>query len=214
MRRILQAFLFIYVGKGRGTVKSLESKILNEGKVLSETVLKVDSFLNHQIDPELMRQIGEEFAARFANAGITKILTLESSGIAPSVMAGLTMNVPVVFARKRKSLTLINDLYSAEVHSFTKKETNEISISSEYINQNDVVLVIDDFLANGQAVLGLMDILKQAGASLAGVGIVIEKGFQDGGKMIREKGIQVESLAIIDSLAEGNVTFRKEGALK
>lgn len=195
-------------------MKSLESKILNEGKVLSETVLKVDSFLNHQIDPELMRQIGEEFAARFANAGITKILTLESSGIAPSVMAGLTMNVPVVFARKRKSLTLINDLYSAEVHSFTKKETNEISISSEYINQNDVVLVIDDFLANGQAVLGLMDILKQAGASLAGVGIVIEKGFQDGGKMIREKGIQVESLAIIDSLAEGNVTFRKEGALK
>ncbi|MFD1174139.1 xanthine phosphoribosyltransferase [Oceanobacillus picturae] len=195
-------------------MKSLESKILNEGKVLSETVLKVDSFLNHQIDPELMRQIGEEFAARFADAGVTKILTLESSGIAPSVMAGLTMNVPVVFARKRKSLTLINDLYSAEVHSFTKKETNEISISSEYINQNDVVLVIDDFLANGQAVLGLMDILKQAGASLAGVGIVIEKGFQDGGKMIREKGIQVESLAIIDSLAEGNVTFRKEGALK
>ncbi|AVQ98490.1 xanthine phosphoribosyltransferase [Oceanobacillus sp. M65] len=195
-------------------MKSLESKILNEGKVLSETVLKVDSFLNHQIDPELMRLIGEEFAARFADAGVTKILTLESSGIAPSVMAGLTMNVPVVFARKRKSLTLINDLYSAEVHSFTKKETNEISISSEYINQNDVVLVIDDFLANGQAVLGLMDILKQAGASLAGVGIVIEKGFQDGGKMIREKGIQVESLAIIDSLAEGNVTFRKEGALK
>lgn len=195
-------------------MKSLESKILNEGKVLSETVLKVDSFLNHQIDPELMRLIGEEFAARFADAGVTKILTLESSGIAPSVMAGLTMNVPVVFARKRKSLTLINDLYSAEVHSFTKKETNEISISSEYINQNDVVLVIDDFLANGQAVLGLMDILKQAGASLAGVGIVIEKGFQDGGKMIREKGIQVESLAIIDSLAEGNVTFREEGALK
>ncbi|NAP01407.1 xanthine phosphoribosyltransferase [Halomonas sp. MG34] len=195
-------------------MKSLESKILNEGKVLSETVLKVDSFLNHQIDPELMRLIGEEFAARFADAGVTKILTLESSGIAPSVMAGLTMNVPVVFSRKRKSLTLINDLYSAEVHSFTKKETNEISISSEYINQNDVVLVIDDFLANGQAVLGLMDILKQAGASLAGVGIVIEKGFQDGGKMIREKGIQVESLAIIDSLAEGNVTFRKEGALK
>ncbi|CDO02840.1 Xanthine phosphoribosyltransferase [Oceanobacillus picturae] len=195
-------------------MKSLESKILNEGKVLSETVLKVDSFLNHQIDPKLMRQIGEEFAARFADAGVTKILTLESSGIAPSVMAGLTMNVPVVFARKRKSLTLINDLYSAEVHSFTKKETNEISISSEYINQNDVVLVIDDFLANGQAVLGLMDILNQAGASLAGVGIVIEKGFQDGGKMIREKGIQVESLAIIDSLAEGNVTFRKEGALK
>ncbi|GAQ19019.1 xanthine phosphoribosyltransferase [Oceanobacillus picturae] len=195
-------------------MKSLESKILNEGKVLSETVLKVDSFLNHQIDPKLMRQIGEEFAARFADAGVTKILTLESSGIAPSVMAGLTMNVPVVFARKRKSLTLVNDLYSAEVHSFTKKETNEISISSEYINQNDVVLVIDDFLANGQAVIGLMDILKQAGASLAGVGIVIEKGFQDGGKMIREKGIQVESLAIIDSLAEGNVTFRKEGALK
>ncbi|MFD2630198.1 xanthine phosphoribosyltransferase [Oceanobacillus kapialis] len=195
-------------------MNKLESTILNEGKVLSETVLKVDSFLNHQIDPELMKQIGEEFAARFANAGVTKILTLESSGIAPSVMTGLTMNVPVVFARKRKSLTLLNDLYSAEVHSFTKKETNEISISSDYIGKGDVVLVIDDFLANGQAVLGLMDIIDQAGASLAGIGIVIEKGFQDGGKMIRDKGIHVESLAIIDSLAEGKVTFRKEGALK
>ncbi|WP_042224415.1 xanthine phosphoribosyltransferase [Oceanobacillus manasiensis] len=195
-------------------MKSLESTILNEGKVLSETVLKVDSFLNHQIDPKLMKEMGEEFAARFADAGVTKILTLESSGIAPSVMAGLTMGVPVVFARKRKSLTLLNNLYSAEVHSFTKKETNEISISSDYIKRDDVVLVIDDFLANGQAVLGLMDIIEQSGAALAGVGIVIEKGFQDGGKMVRDKNIRVESLAIIDSLADGKVTFRKEEAKK
>ncbi len=161
-----------------------------------------------------MKEMGEEFAARFADAGVTKILTLESSGIAPSVMAGLTMGVPVVFARKRKSLTLLNNLYSAEVHSFTKKETNEISISSDYIKRDDVVLVIDDFLANGQAVLGLMDIIEQSGAALAGVGIVIEKGFQDGGKMVRDKNIRVESLAIIDSLADGKVTFRKEEAKK
>lgn len=194
-------------------MKLLKQKILNEGKVLSTSVLKVDSFLNHQIDPELMQQIGEEFTARFTEAGITKILTLESSGIAPSTMAGLRLGVPVIFARKRKSLTLIDHLYSAKVHSYTKKETNEISVSQDFISSDDVVLIIDDFLANGQAALGLLDIVEQAGALLAGVGIVIEKGFQGGGDMIRKRGIRVESLATIESLADGKVTFKEDSSL-
>jgi len=188
----------------------LKRKILSEGKVLSDSVLKVDTFLNHQIDPELMQHIGEEFAARYTDAGITKILTLESSGIAPSMMTGLRLGVPAVFARKRKSLTLIDHLYSAEVHSYTKKETNEISISKDFITSEDVVLVIDDFLANGQAALGLINLVEQAGASLAGVGIVIEKGFQDGGDLIRQRDIRVDSLAIIQSLVDGKITFQEE----
>lgn len=185
----------------------LKEKIKQEGKVLSDTVLKVDSFLNHQIDPELMLEIGKEFAARFKDEGVTKILTLESSGIAPAVMTGLYLNVPVVFARKRKSLTLVNDLLTAEVYSFTKQETNEISVSQKFISENDRLLIIDDFLANGQAALGLADIVDQAKASIAGMGIVIEKGFQDGGKQLREKGYKVESLAIVQSLANSKVTF-------
>jgi xanthine phosphoribosyltransferase len=185
----------------------LKNKIEQEGIVLSNTVLKVDSFLNHQIDPNLMSEIGNEFAKRFANKGITKVLTIESSGIAPSVFAGLELGVPVVFARKRKSLTLINDLLTSSVHSFTKGETNEISVSNKYINENDVVLIIDDFLANGQAALGLVDIVEQANANVAGIGIVIEKGFQDGGKQLREKGYVIESLAIISSLKNGKVSF-------
>lgn len=187
---------------------------MDEGNVLSETVLKVDSFLNHQIDPKLMQAIGEEYADRFYDSGITKILTLESSGIAPATMAGLALGVPVIFARKRKSLTLINELYSAQVYSFTKKETNKISVSKDYLSEDDVVLVIDDFLANGQAIAGLVDIVEQACAKLAGVGIVIEKGFQEGGKQIRERGIRVESLAIISSLENGQVTFEKEAVPK
>ena len=185
----------------------LKNKIEQEGIVLSNTVLKVDSFLNHQIDPNLMSEIGKEFSKRFANKGITKVLTIESSGIAPSVFAGLELGVPVVFARKRKSLTLINDLLTSSVHSFTKGETNEISVSNKYINENDVVLIIDDFLANGQAALGLIDIVEQANANVAGIGIVIEKGFQDGGKQLREKGYVIESLAIISSLENGKVSF-------
>ncbi|MBD8006699.1 xanthine phosphoribosyltransferase [Bacillus norwichensis] len=191
-------------------MKALQEKIVTEGKVLSDTVLKVDSFLNHQIDPYLMKQIGEEFAARYQEAGVTKIITIESSGIAPATMAGLLMNVPVVFARKRKSLTLSENLYTAKVHSFTKKETNEISISGDFIQQDDVVLIIDDFLANGQAVLGLLDMIEQAGARLAGVGIVIEKGFQSGGQLIRDRGIRVDSLAIVSSLQNGKVEFMEE----
>ncbi|MDN4494656.1 xanthine phosphoribosyltransferase [Ureibacillus aquaedulcis] len=185
----------------------LKEKILKEGKVLSDTVLKVDSFLNHQIDPLLMKEIGEEFANRYTDEVITKILTIESSGIAPATMLGLTIGAPVVFARKRKSLTLSGNLYSSNVHSFTKNESNEISVSKEFLSADDNVLIIDDFLANGEAVKGLLDIAEQAGANVVGVGIVIEKGFQQGGMLLREQGIRIESLANIKSLANGQVEF-------
>jgi len=191
-------------------MKLLHDKIMQEGKVLSSSVLKVDSFLNHQIDPMLMKEIGHEFANRFSDQVITKILTIESSGIAPSVMLGLEIGAPVVFARKRKSLTLSDNLYSSKVHSFTKNETNDISVSRNFLNEDDNILIIDDFLANGEAVKGLLDIAAQAGANVVGVGIVIEKGFQDGGKLLREQGVRVESLAIVDSLEDGKVTFAAE----
>ncbi|MCQ6534169.1 xanthine phosphoribosyltransferase [Bacillus mycoides] len=188
-------------------MKVLQEKILNEGKVLSGDVLKVDAFLNHQIDPVLMQEIGKEFAKRFKEENITKIVTIESSGIAPAVMAALELGVKVVFARKRKSLTLQDNMYVANVYSFTKQETNEISLSRNHIDENDHVLIIDDFLANGQAALGLMSLVEQSGASIAGIGIVIEKAFQDGGKKLREQGVRVESLAEIASLDNGTVTF-------
>ncbi|PFT20909.1 xanthine phosphoribosyltransferase [Bacillus thuringiensis] len=188
-------------------MKVLQEKILNEGKVLSGDVLKVDAFLNHQIDPVLMQEIGKEFAKRFKEENITKIVTIESSGIAPAVMAALELGVKVIFARKRKSLTLQDNMYVASVYSFTKQETNEISLSRNHIDESDRVLIIDDFLANGQAALGLMSLVDQAGASIAGIGIVIEKAFQDGGKKLREQGVRVESLAEIASLDNGTVTF-------
>jgi xanthine phosphoribosyltransferase len=185
----------------------LQKKILTEGKVLSDHVLKVDSFLNHQVDPKLMKEIGKEFAGRFSQTPVTKILTLESSGIAPAVMAGLYMNVPVIFARKRKSLTLTDNLLSTKVYSFTKNEYNEVSVSGSFLQKSDQVLILDDFLANGQAALGLIDLTKQAGATVAGIGIVIEKSFQDGGDQLREMGFKVESLARIKSLKNKQVEF-------
>lgn len=188
----------------------LQQKIINEGTVLSDHVLKVDAFLNHQIDPQLMVEIGKEFARRFKDSNITKVLTIESSGIAPGMMAALELGVPVIFARKRKSLTLVDDLLTASVHSFTKNETNEISVSKKFLEPTDHVLIIDDFLANGQAALGLADIVETAGAQTAGIGIVIEKSFQDGWKLLRNKGFKVESLARIQSLQGGKVTFLEE----
>ncbi|ALC90352.1 xanthine phosphoribosyltransferase [Bacillus sp. FJAT-18017] len=185
----------------------LKKKIISEGIVLSKDVLKVDSFLNHQIDPVLMSAIGKEFANRFKSLGITKILTIESSGIAPAVMAGLEMGIPVVFARKRKSLTLLDGLLTARVYSFTKKEETEISVASKYFSPDDRLLIIDDFLANGQAALALLNIAEEASATVCGIGIVIEKAFQGGGALLREKGIRVESLARIQSMEKGKVTF-------
>jgi xanthine phosphoribosyltransferase len=191
-------------------MRLLEEKIKTDGRVISENVLKVDSFLNHQVDPSLMNEIGKEFAAIFSNEEITKIVTIESSGIAPAVMAGLHMNVPVIFARKRKSLTLYEGLLSASVHSFTKNETNDISISKKYLNENDKILIIDDFLANGQAALGLVDLVQQANAKVVGIGIVIEKSFQPGAQKLKELGLRVESLARIESLSNGEVLFINE----
>ncbi|WP_318618109.1 xanthine phosphoribosyltransferase [Priestia megaterium] len=191
-------------------MKALQNKILTDGIVLSDTVLKVDTFLNHQMDPVLMKEIGEEFASRFEDAGITKILTIESSGIAPAIMTALKLNVEMVFARKRKSLTLQDGLITSKVYSFTKKEENEISVADKFIREDDVILIIDDFLANGQAAFGLMDIVQKAGAKVGGIGIVIEKAFQDGGKQIRKSGVKIEALARIQSLSNGKVTFAED----
>lgn len=188
-------------------MQALQQKILTEGSVLSEQVLKVDAFLNHQIDPVLMQQIGKEFANRFKNTGITKIVTIEASGIAPAVMAGLELGVPVIFARKYQSLTLKDDLYKSKVYSFTKQIESTIAISKKHLNHTDKVLVIDDFLANGQAALGLIDLIQQADAVVVGVGIVIEKSFQSGRELLLDKGYRVESLARVASLANGTVSF-------
>ncbi|MDA7025734.1 xanthine phosphoribosyltransferase [Bacillus sp. CLL-7-23] len=188
----------------------LKQKIIEEGTVLSDEVLKVDAFLNHQIDPELMMAIGNEFASLFQNEGITKIVTIESSGIAPAVMTGLKLGVPVIFARKRQSLTLTENLLTASVYSFTKKTESTIAVSATHISKNDRVLVIDDFLANGQAAKGLVSIIEQAGANVSGIGIVIEKSFQNGRSELDELGHKVESLARIQSLTGGQVTFLEE----
>ncbi|MDQ0225166.1 xanthine phosphoribosyltransferase [Metabacillus niabensis] len=188
-------------------MKLLREKIQNEGIVLSDGVLKVDSFLNHQIDPILMKEIGIEFAKRFENEGITKIVTIESSGISPAVMAGLELGIKVVFARKRKSLTLTNHLLTSKVYSFTKQEENMIAISSQYLSSTDRVLIIDDFLANGEAAKGLIDLVNQSGASVQGIGIVIEKSFQKGAAELKNLGYRVESLARIQSLTKGKVSF-------
>lgn len=191
-------------------MEELKTRIKEVGTVLPGNVLKVDAFLNHQIDAGLMLRIGQAFAARFADAGITKVWTVESSGIAPAVMTGLALGVPVIFARKHKSLTLNEGLYTAEVYSYTKQVANKITIAQKYVAPDDKVLIIDDFLANGQAVSGLLAIAKQAGVTVAGAGIVIEKTFQPGRLALEKQGIPVVSLAKIKSLANGQVEFAEE----
>ena len=190
-------------------MKELEEKIRQFGTVLPGNVLKVDAFLNHQVDPVLMQHIGQEFAARFKDAKITKVWTVESSGIAPAVMTGLALGVPVIFARKHKSLTLNSGMYTADVYSYTKKTTTQISISKRYVDKTDRVLLIDDFLANGQAVEGMLQIADQAGVEVVGAGIVIEKCFQPGSAELAAKGVRVESLAKVSSLADGQVSFKQ-----
>lgn len=190
-------------------MKELEEKIRQFGTVLPGNVLKVDAFLNHQVDPVLMQHIGQEFAARFKDSKITKVWTVESSGIAPAVMTGLALGVPVIFARKHKSLTLNSGMYTADVYSYTKKTTNQISISKRYVDKTDRVLLIDDFLANGQAVEGMLQIADQAGVEVVGAGIVIEKCFQPGSAELAAKGVRVESLAKVSSLADGQVSFKQ-----
>lgn len=188
----------------------LRQKVINEGIVLGPGVLKVDSFLNHQMDPFLMREVGREFTRRFAGEAVTKVLTIESSGIAPGIMTALELEVPLIFARKQKSLTLTEDIYVEKVYSFTKKETNEITVARKFIAPGERVLIIDDFLANGEAAFGLARIVEQAGGSVAGIGIVIEKAFQPGGRLLKEAGYRVESLVRIASLEDGVVAFAEE----
>ncbi|WP_203649270.1 xanthine phosphoribosyltransferase [Secundilactobacillus yichangensis] len=188
-------------------MKLLEDRIKRDGTVLPGEVLKVDNFLNHQVDPQLMYEIGGEFKRLFEDAGVTRILTVESSGIAPALMAGLRMNVPVVFARKHRSLTLTDNLYTATVYSYTKQVNNDISIDKRFIDPDDKILIIDDFLANGQAVQGMLEICKAAQVEVAGVGVVIEKRFQKGHQMVLDQGIHLEALASIASLDDNQVTF-------
>ncbi|OCL26647.1 xanthine phosphoribosyltransferase [Orenia metallireducens] len=185
----------------------LKTKIKEDGKLIGSNILKVDSFLNHQIDPELMAEIGKEFARRFEQEDITKVLTIEASGIAVALMVGLELGVPVLFAKKKKASTMDGKVYTGKVKSFTKNQVYDISVSSKYLNEGDNVLIIDDFLAMGQASQGLIEIVENSQAKLAGVGIVIEKGFQPGGKQLRKQGIRVESLAIIESLEDNQIIF-------
>ena len=189
----------------------LEERILKSGIIEKGNVLKVDSFLNHQMDIDLLDKMGEEFYKRFLGIPITRILTIEASGIALAYATARFFKVPVVFAKKSKSVNVGDDVYVAEVESFTHKCTNNVIVSKKYINKDDNVLIIDDFLANGCALNGLISIVEGAGASVKGIGIAIEKGFQNGGKNIREKGYNLESLAIVDCMdcESGEVIFRK-----
>lgn len=191
-------------------MKLLEERIVQDGRVLSEGVLKVDQFLNHQIDPALMQAMGEDFANYFEQKGITKVITIEASGIAPAVFTGLSLDVPVVVAKKNVGITMTDELAAADVYSFTKQQNYTISVSKSVLSKNDTVLIIDDFLANGQAALGLMSICQQLGAAVAGIGIVIEKSFQTGRSLLEEQGADVYSLARIRSLENGQVEFVEE----
>lgn len=187
----------------------LKDKILKEGNVLPGNILKVDGFLNQQLDITLIQEIGKEFAKRFENEKITKILTVESSGIGIACIAAQYMNnVPVVFGKKHKTSKVGDEFYATKIFSFTHNREYEVTIAKKFINEDDKILIIDDFLANGEAVHGLMDIISQAGATLKGIGIAVEKGFQGGGDALREKGIKLESLAIVDSMADNSISFR------
>ena len=190
----------------------LEERILKDGIVKEGNVLKVDSFLNHQMDVELLDEIGKEFHRRFADLKITKVLTIEASGIAIAYAVARCFNVPMVFAKKAKSINIDGDMYTAEVESFTHKNKNQVIVSKRFLSSDDRLLVVDDFLANGCALQGLISIAEGAGASIEGIGIVIEKGFQYGGRSIRNLGYRIESLAIIDSMDADtkSVVFREQ----
>lgn len=185
----------------------IKERILKDGLVKPGNVLKVDSFLNHQMNIDLINEIGKEFRRRFPSDKITKILTIEASGIGIACIAAQYFNVPVVFAKKSQSINLDGDIYSTKVESFTHKKVYDVILSKKFLDSNDHVLVIDDFLANGCALMGLIDLIHKAGATIEGAGIVIEKGFQQGGAMIREKGIHLESLAIIKSMTDTSLEF-------
>ena len=191
-------------------MRLLKEKIKNEGIVLNNSILKVDAFLNHQIDPELMMELGREFSKRFADKKVTKILTVESSGIAVALTTALFFHVPVVFARKQKPSTMNENLYSTKVFSFTKNVTNNVSVSKKFLPPGENILILDDFLANGEAAMGLVDLVHQAGSNVVGIGIVIEKSFQPGRNRLIEAGYQVESLARIKAFEKGQIVFADE----
>lgn len=187
----------------------LEKRIIEDGEVLPGNILKVSNFLNHQIDTVLLDQMGEEFHRLFSDKEITKVITIESSGIAVAYPVASQFKVPLVFAKKHQSSNVNEGVYSTQVYSYTHGQTYNVVISKKYLNPDDKVLLVDDFLANGKALEGLIDIVEQAGAKVQGICIAIEKGFQDGGKLLREKGYQVESLAIVEKMTDdGKIEFR------
>ena len=190
----------------------IEERILKDGVIKAGNVLKVDSFLNHQIDVQLLDEIAAEFVRRFEGSHITKVLTIETSGVAIACAVARLYGVPVVFAKKAKSINLDGEMYVAEVESFTHKKTNQVIVSKKYLNAEDHVLIVDDFLANGCALQGLISLVDAAGAEVVGCGIVIEKGFQEGGHRIRNLGFHLESLAIVDEMdaEKGEIIFRKQ----
>jgi xanthine phosphoribosyltransferase len=191
-------------------MKLLQERIQKDGNVKNGNVLKVDSFLNHQMDIELFNEIGKEFKRIFADCNITKILTIEASGIGIACITAQYFNVPVVFAKKAQSINIDGEVYSTKIESFTHKKTYDVIVSKKFLEAEDRILIIDDFLANGCALAGLIDLVRSAGASVEGIGIVIEKGFQNGGDMIRSMGVRLESLAILESMnaEDGTIEFR------
>lgn len=186
---------------------TLNERIKEDGIVIDESILKIDSFLNHQIDPVLIDQIAEKFYDYYHKAGITKILTIEASGIAPALMTAHKFGVPMLFAKKAAPSTLLEEQYKTEIHSYTKDTTHSVVISKKYLNGNDVVLIIDDFLASGQAAIGLIDLVNQAGGKVAGIGICVEKSFQEGRGELEKMNIDVYSISRIASLKDNKITF-------
>ena len=191
-------------------MKLLEDKIANEGVSIGTDILKVDMFLNHQLDVNLLEEMGKEFYRLFKDCGATKIVTIESSGIAIAVFAAKYFNLPALFAKKANHKNVGNEIYSAKCYSFTHGKEYTMNVSKKYLNSSDKVLIIDDFMAGGNACNALIDIINQAGAEVVGIGIAIEKGFQPGGKALREKGYKIRSLAIIDSMNDGEISFRSD----
>lgn len=193
-------------------MKLLEERILKDGNVLGENILKVDSFLTHQVDFNLMKEIGKVFETYFRSAGITKVVTIEASGIAPAIYTAEALGVPMIFAKKSKNITMTEGILTTEVYSFTKQVTSTVSIAGKFLNCYDKVLIVDDFLANGQAAKGLVNIIEQSGAHVEAIGIVIEKSFQEGRKLLEEDKRKVVSLARIQKFENGKVVFMEADA--
>lgn len=190
----------------------LEERILKDGQILGDNILKVDSFLTHQVDYKLMKAIGQVFADAYKEANITKVVTIEASGIASAVYAAEALDVPMIFAKKHKNITMTEGILTTEVYSFTKQVTSTVSIAGKFLEKDDKVLIVDDFLANGQAAKGLIEIIEQAGAQVEGVGIVIEKSFQDGRRLLEDMKVKVTSLARIARFKDGKPVFARADA--